>query len=472
MLDTPTPFNPYSLVPDVSSRLCREPTWMSRTTTEHIPGQLTARYTFVGDAMTTLSSPDRRDFERFSQGRLAFVSDACIHHAFEAQAAANPYAIAVYHRGDAVTYRTLQRQANRLAALLARHGVSTGDNVALFVDRSIAMVVGILAVLEAGAAYVPQSVESVGESRLARVIDVAATRVILTLSHLRSEIPVPEDHVCIAIDEVMSGFLAENLDDDEYDEPFAPDIPVCRDDICYIHFGDRTAEMFDEETLDGVRVTHGNLCNLVLTEPGDFGLRPGRRMGQIFDIARDAAAWEILGCLGNGATLVMGDDLLSVVESVDVLLVTPAILGELDVPNCYKLDILAVVDGPCPREVGDRWAGSCAVYQFFGATEATIASTARLHAPDDELLTMGVPISNNTVYILDPELEPCAIGDSGEIWLGGDCVSAGYLEDRELTEERYRPDPFLGGDQMMVRTRDLGAWTEGGELVHLGRIDE
>jgi acyl-CoA synthetase (AMP-forming)/AMP-acid ligase II len=94
------------------------------------------------------------------------------------------------------------------------------------------------------------------------------------------------------------------------------------------------------------------------------------------------------------------------------------------------------------------------------------------YKPRRERLTIGAPTPNNTVYVLDKNLQPCAIGEIGEMWAGGDCVTAGYIGNDELTQARYRPDPFLGGGRMMFRTRDLGRWTPDGELEHFGRTDD
>ncbi len=94
------------------------------------------------------------------------------------------------------------------------------------------------------------------------------------------------------------------------------------------------------------------------------------------------------------------------------------------------------------------------------------------HDPSAPLLTIGRPTPNNTVYVLDADRRPLPIGETGEMWAGGDCVSAGYLGDDALNAERYAPDPFLGGDRRMFRTRDLGRWTPDGELEHLGRTDD
>lgn len=423
------------------------------------PVRASATRRFHPTALATLSPGDRVLFEHFGQGPSADVPHSCIHHAFDLHAAHRPAAVAARHLGTEITYGELARQANRLAALLADHGVRTGDNVALFLERSIPMLVGILATLKAGAAYVPQHVGVAPESQLRHVIDAAGTTVVLTLSHLREQVPVPEGHVCICIDEVM----ADPIDDDPL--PLGAAGP---DDRCFVLFTSGTTG-----APNGVQVTHRNVCNILLTEPGDLGMRPGRTVSQILSIAFDMAAWETLGALAHGATLLIrGRDIAAVAAEANVIIATPSILGTLDPADCPNAEIVAVAGEPCPRPLADRWAAHCTFYNSCGPTETTIVNTAERHHPTAERLTIGSPTPNNTVYVLDEGLRPCAIGEVGEMWAGGDCVTAGYLDNDELNADRYRPDPFLGGGRRMFRTRDLGRWTPDGRLEHLGRTDD
>ena len=223
---------------------------------------------------------------------------------------------------------------------------------------------------------------------------------------------------------------------------------------------------------NGVQVTHRNLCNILLTEPGDLGMRPGLRVGQILSIAFDMAAWETLGALSNGATLVIrGKSIQETAEQVDVLIATPSILSSLDASRCRQMKVVAVAGEPCPRSLADTWSAFCRFYNSCGPTETTIINTAEPHRPDKAVLSIGRPTPNNTVYILDEDLNPLPIGEKGEMWAGGDCVTAGYLGHPDLTKDRYRPDPFRPGC-LMFRTRDLGRWTQTGELEHFGRVDD
>jgi non-ribosomal peptide synthetase component F len=185
------------------------------------------------------------------------------------------------------------------------------------------------------------------------------------------------------------------------------------------------------------------------------------------------AAWEILGCLAHGATLVIrGQDVAETAQRVDVIIATPTMLSRLDPDRCGSVKVVAVAGEPCPRPLADRWARRCAFYNACGPTEVTIVNTMQRHDPSAARLTIGRPTPNNTVYLLAADGRPCPIGATGEMWAGGDCVSAGYLDNAALNAERYVPDPFLGGGRLMFRTRDLGRWTPDGQLEHLGRTDD
>jgi len=425
-----------------------------------IPGTAAAA---VGTGpLAILSEQDRQLFRRFGYGPAEPTGSTHIQHAIEQWAVLTPDTVAVEHLDERITYRQLDQQADRLAARLIAHGIRPGDRVGVFMRRSIPMVVGILATLKTGAAYVPQHAGVATEAHLRHVTETAEIRIVLTSTETVGELPHLPGRMLIAVDEL----LAEPLTESAY--PVVPAGLTSPDDGCYVLFTSGTTGR-----PNGVTVTHRNVCNLLLTAPGDLGIQPGWRVGQILNIAFDMAAWEILGCLSHGGTLVVrGRDIAATVETVDVVVATPSVLGTVDPDRCRRVKVVAVAGEPCPRELADRWARQAVFYNGCGPTETTIVNTMHRHDPASERLTIGRPTPNNTVYVLDADRRPCAIGEVGEMWAGGDCVSVGYLGDPELTGQRYVPDPFLGGGRMMFRTRDLGRWTPDGELEHLGRTDD
>jgi D-alanine--poly(phosphoribitol) ligase subunit 1 len=394
----------------------------------------------------------------FRSGPVVPVPRTQIHEAFEYWADRTPGAVAAEHLGESITYAELDRRAEELAVLLIANGVRPGDNVGLFVRRSISMLIGLLAALKAGAAYVPQDVKLVPGPQLRQVAETARTAVVLTTSEYRSQLPGLPGSYVIAIDEVRAAPRSHR--------GRTPRVRVAGEN-CYVLFTSGTTGR-----PNGVVVTHENVANLLLTEPGGLGIRPGWRVGQLLNIGFDMAAWEILGCLTHGGTLVIrGSDIAAAAESAHVIIATPSVLARIDPDRCRRVQVVAVAGEPCPRPLADDWAGRCAFWNGCGPTETTIVNTMQLHRPDAERLTIGKPTPNNSVYVLDERGRECGVGETGEMWAGGAGISAGYLDNPALNAERYAPDPFAPG-QLMFRTRDLGRWTDDGELEHLGRTDD
>lgn len=193
---------------------------------------------FNQSATAHLSPHDQWRFEQFGQGPRQALPFECIHHAIEAQVAARPQAIAAEHQGRRISYAEFDDQASRLARRLSDHGVAPGNRVALFVHRSIEMVVGIFAVLKAGASYVPQHVGVAKPPQLRHVAEVAQARVVLTLSHLREQLPLPPGTVCLAIDELMAEPLPAGGS-----PRFEPRRPLTGADGCFTLFTSGTTGM-------------------------------------------------------------------------------------------------------------------------------------------------------------------------------------------------------------------------------------
>ncbi|WP_448650622.1 amino acid adenylation domain-containing protein [Pseudomonas fluorescens] len=421
----------------------------------------TDKQAFSLNALGHLPAEQQGKFEQWGRGASVKPAYGCVHHAFEMQAALAPQAIAAECLGQRISYEQLNRQANRLAAYLIERGVRRGDTVALFVERSIPMLVGLLAVLKVGAAYVPQDARIVPPLQLARVLESLSSPLVLTLSTLKDRLPAAalQSHLC------LDAFLAEApwIAQDNHRSFSA----AVTDDVCFVLFTSGTTGR-----PNGVRVSHRNLCNVLLTEPGRMGMAPGRNVGQLLNIGFDMAAWEILGCLAQGGTLLIrGKDIAQTAARCHVLIATPSILATLSPQLCPDLKVVAVAGEPCSKALADRWAAHCEFYNGCGPTETTVVNTLHRHTPG-AALTIGRPTPNNTVYVLDEQGRACELGATGEMWAGGEGVTAGYLNNPALTLERYRPDPFLGGDAMMFRTRDLGRWTFDGQLEHWGRVDD
>ncbi|MBP2326074.1 amino acid adenylation domain-containing protein [Kibdelosporangium banguiense] len=409
---------------------------------------------FQLSALQELGPADRVAFQRFGCGPALEPPFGRIHHAIQAHAAERPHATAMEHLGACMTYGELDRRADQLAGMLGEVGVRAGDRVGLFLTRSMPMVVGILAILKAGAAYVPQDVRITPAGHLQHIVRVAGIEVVLTTSEHAAALPAGIAKI-VEIDRMAGGTRVEPVDSGN---------------------GDTAMVIFTSGTTgqpNGVQVTHANLCNVLLTAPGSLGIAPGTRVAQLLNIAFDMAAWEILGTLANGGTLVIrGRDIEQAARLADVIIATPSVLSGLNPDACANVRTVAVAGERCPRSLAEKWSRRAAFHNSCGPTEVTIVNTVQRYEHATGMLTIGRPVPNTTVYVLDEALRPCPIGQIGEMWAGGACVTAGYVGNDALTAERYRPDPFLGGDHKMFRTRDLARWTPDGQLEYHGRTDD
>lgn len=170
----------------------------------------------------------------------------------------------------------------------------------------------------------------------------------------------------------------------------------------------------------------------------------GSRVGQVLSISFDMGAWEILGSLCNSATLVLrGSDWHAALQQVDTLICTPSILSRYRPQDFPNIRCIATAGEPCSQSLADKWAANGATfYNCCGPTEVTIINTMHRHQFGQQL-TIGRPLPNTSVYILDDKQLPVVIGEVGTMWAGGAGITRGYLGQPEKTAERYRYDPFV-----------------------------
>ncbi|PIL22505.1 transporter [Ganoderma sinense ZZ0214-1] len=404
-----------------------------------------------------LTPEDQQLFDRYSYGARERAPFGCVHHAFEHHAAAQPDAVAVEHLGDFITYGELDRQANILANYLRASGARPGVRVCLLVQRSILMVVGIVAVLKAGGTYVPLDGSIVTQSTLEYVLEDSQATLVLTLkdyAHRVSGIPV---------------FCLEGISELPQDATKPKDLSAPTDSIYIIYTSGTTGKP------KGVEVMHDNVTNLVCLSPGNIEMRPGRRVSQLLNVAFDMAAWEILGSLSNGCTLCVrgksSKEWRAVMKTVDIVIATPSMMAPHDPADYPNIKVVATAGEPCPLPLAEKWGKAAHYYNSCGPTEVTIVNTVHLHTAGT-FLTIGGPVPNTNVYVLDEDMNPVPIGEPGVMWAGGACVSKGYLNLPEKTSERYKLDSFKNDGSYMFNTGDLGRWRDNGELEHLGRVDD
>ncbi|KZV88847.1 acetyl-CoA synthetase-like protein [Exidia glandulosa HHB12029] len=400
-------------------------------------------------------------FHKFGFGVKREMPYDAVHHAFEHHARLQPHALAVEHLHESITYEQLDKAANRLAHRLRARGVLPGSRVCLLVQRSISMVVAILATLKAGAAYVPLDGGIVTDSTLDHVLHDSAAVLTLALSTFVHRV---QDRNYLCLETVIA---QDEADDADCSKP--PDLTSPRDGVYVIYTSGTTGKP------KGVDVMHRNVVNLVCLSPGNVGMRPGLRVAQLLNIAFDMCAWEVLGSLANGCTLVLrgktAAEWKAVMKTVHVVIATPSVLGQYDPADYPNIKFAATAGEVCPQSLADAWSKTGQFFNSCGPTEITIVNTVQPHtlgAP----LSIGVPTPNNNVYVLDEHRNPLPIGEPGLMWAGGAGITRGYINLPDKTAERYCLDPFANDGSMMFNTGDIGRWRADGQLEHLGRADD
>jgi len=401
---------------------------------------------------------------------VAARDDACVHDLVRARARSCPAAVALTARGRVVTYGTLEREAVRLAGRLRSLGVGPEVPVGLCVERSPALAVGALGILSAGGAYVALDA-SYPEDRLEFMLRDSGAPIVVTQAGL-----APRLGACAA---------AKVLLDEDAGPPAdgrGPRGHVTSDNLAYIIYTSGSTGR-----PKGVMIEHGSLMNLVRWYLEAFAVTAADRASQVVSPAFDAAVMELWPPLVAGASVHFADESIRadpgalcdwlVDESVTIA-VLPAPLAEmaLDLPWPSTTRLRTLLTG---GDVLHRHPPPGLPFAFvnsYGPTEGTVVATSIVLAPDGSSIrppSIGRPIRNCRLHVVDGDLRPVEVGSPGELLIGGAGLARGYLHAPELTAERFIEDPFSGEPGARVyRTGDLARQRPGGELEFLGRLDD
>ena len=412
-----------------------------------------------------------------ANGRRA-GGDICLHAWFEQQAQQHPQALALTCGTQSLTYGEVNARANQLAHALIDAGVRPGMLVGLCLERANHLVVAILGILKAGAAYVPMDL-SYPAARLAFMLEDASAPVLVSQQSLAKQLP---DHngKTLFLDDALTDFPATN-----------PQTSVIPDDVAYVIYTSGSTGK-----PKGCRVTHRNVARLMQSTEAWFHFNARDVWTLFHSAAFDFSVWEIWGALLYGGRLVVvpfdlsrsPDEFYELLakQKVTVLNQTPSAFKQLMAAEealspAPELSLRYVIFGGEALEMASLqpWFARHGDQQpqlvnMYGITETTVHVTYRPLTSADTKggSVIGVPIPDLQLYLLDAHGEPVPFGCVGEMYVGGDGLAQGYLNRPELTAERFVPDHLSGRPgAKLYRTGDLGRFRPGRELEYLGRAD-
>lgn len=396
----------------------------------------------------------------------------CTHYLFERQAALNPDAVALVCREEQLTYSELNRQANQLAHYLVGLGVGPETLVGVCMKGSIDMVVATLGILKAGGAYVPLDPDSPSR-RLASMIEESMIPVLVTLQDMDERLPSHWGQTVFldADREMISSQSQANPASDLFSA-----------NLAYMIYTSGSTG-----TPKGVQVSHASLLNLVYWHQRRFQVTPSDRATQVAAMAFDACAWEVWPYLAAGASVHFPSEEVRALpaqlrdwlirEGITIsFLPTPLaerILG-LDWPEDARLR--ALLTGGDKLQQSPRAGLGFEVVNNYGPTESTVVATSgTVAAVRDKGVapSIGRPINNTQVYLLDSDLQLVPDGVPGELYIVGSSLARGYMLKPELTAEKFIPSPFSREPgARLYKTGDLARYLADGSIEFLGRIDD
>ena len=424
------------------------------------------------DELPLLSSGERAQvLDEWNSTAEFYRQDRCIHELFEEQVGRTPEAVAVQFEGEQLSYAELNARSNQLARHLRSLGVGAESLVGICVERSLAMVVGLLGVMKAGAAYVPLD-PAYPRQRLAYMLADAQVEVLLTQAELVSELPVQElKVVCLDVDWET---IAE-----QSEESLAP-LATAANLAYTIYTSGSTGQP------KGVQISHRAVVNFLTSMREEPGITSADTLLSVTTLSFDIAALELYLPLVTGARLVIvsretavdGRELARrIAESkATIMQATPAtwrLLLEAQWSGNERLKMLCGGEALSGELAGRLLERGALLWNLYGPTETTIWSALkRVESSERGVVEIGRPIANTQLYILDGQGQPAPVGVPGELYIGGDGLARGYLHRADLSAEKFVPHPFSSqAGKRLYRTGDRARYLAGGEVEFLGRVD-
>ena len=404
----------------------------------------------------------------------------CSHEIFEEQVDRTPEAIALVFADEQLSYRELNRRANQLAHYLQRLGVGPESLVGICMERSVEMIVSLVAVLKAGGAYVPLDPEYPRE-RLSFMLADAAARVLLTQERLRGLVADSEARV-VCVDSECEAIASEPTEN--------PRSSVNDQNLAYVIYTSGSTGL-----PKGVALQHRPLFNLIEWQHSGLRLSDAARTLQVSSLSFDASFNESFATWRSGGTLILISEELRRDPEALLRFIVEQKIQRLFLPfvTLQQLAEAFAAGGPLPETLQEvlstaeqlhitpsivqlfQHLQNCTLYNEYGPSESHVVTALTLTGRPESwsaLPSIGVPVANTQIYLLDRQLRPVPVGVSGELFIGGVHLARGYLNQPGITAEKFIPNPF--GDETgtrLYKTGDLARYLPDGNIKYLGRID-
>ena len=422
------------------------------------------------DRLPILSESELRHIlQDWNSTQRDYPRNKCVHELFQEQAARTPDSLAVSSEGRSLTYAQLDKRANQLARHLIKIGVTPSSLVGIAVDRSLDMLVGLLGIWKAGAAYLPIDA-AYPPDRIAFIMEETSLATLLTNSKLLPNLPIFDTRpICLDRDWMLIECELET----------SPGIRLDSTSVAYtIYTSGSTGKP------KGVEVTHRNVVNLLCSMREIPGLNERDRLLAVTTLSFDIAVLELFLPLITGAQVILANRetaqdprlLIKLLNEskATVMQATPAtwrLLLEVGWTGSPGLRLFCGGEA-LPRQLANELIKLGELWNMYGPTETTIWSATSRVSPGNGPVTIGPPIHNTRFHVLDAKLQPTPIGVPGELHIGGDGVAKGYFRNPPLTAERFIPDPISKQPaDRLYKTGDLVRYRPDGHLEFLGRLD-
>jgi amino acid adenylation domain-containing protein len=429
--------------------------------------------------LPTLTQMDKqKSVIDWNKTKRIYPLNKTLHQLFEEQVKKTPNADAILYKDVNLSYEMLNKKANQLAHFIIKASIKPEPLIVILTDPNINIIISLLAILKTGGAYVPIDINYPLE-RIKYLINDSCAELIICdnkTNQMFSQIiaSLNKATILINLDTIpLQSFCSTN-----------PEIKIPSSNLAYMIYTSGSTG-----TPKGVLVEHRSVLNMALGCIERLEVIPESRILQIASFGFDVAVAEWTLALLSGATLCLMDKGIfnpnSIVEALEfynitTIILASSILATLPQRNIPSLKVIAVGGEPCSEAVINFWARNRLFLNVYGITETTVCSTIGNCYPEQAILSIGRPLPNTQIYILNEYQQPLPIGVCGEIYVGGIGVARGYWKKADLTREKFVKNPLI--DQSIVdhsyqndrlyKTGDKGRWLPNGELEFLGRVDD